>query len=60
MLEISRRQVRALIARGYTEEQVMMDPSFAEMDAQWGGPNAFIPGPIFRRIIYRELAPGRP
>ncbi len=57
MLETSRREVRALIARGATEQEVMFNPSFAGMDAIWGGSNAFIPGPIFRRIVYRELAP---
>jgi cyclase len=58
MLQTARAQVRALIARGYTEEQVMMDPSFAGMDAIWG--NGFIPGPIFRRIVYRDLESHRP
>ncbi len=53
MLETCRKQVRSLIARGLTEEQVMVDPSFAALDAQWGG--GFIPGPLFRRILYRDL-----
>lgn len=57
MLQSSRDRIRALIARGFTEQQVMMDPSFADLDARWG--HGFIPGPMFRRIVYRDLAPAR-
>lgn len=53
MLETIRKQVRSLIALGLTEEQVMVHPSFAALDAQWGG--GFTPGPLFRRIVYRDL-----
>jgi glyoxylase-like metal-dependent hydrolase (beta-lactamase superfamily II) len=57
MLESSRKQVRAMIARGFTEEQVMSDPSFAGLDAQWN--SSFIDGPHFRKILYRDLASAR-
>ncbi len=53
MLETTRRQVRRLIAQGFTEEQVMTDPSFAGLDAQWG--TGFITGALFRRIVYRDM-----
>ena len=53
MLKTSRKLVRKLIASGLTELQVMFHPSFAALDAQWG--NGFIPGPVFRLIVYRDL-----
>jgi glyoxylase-like metal-dependent hydrolase (beta-lactamase superfamily II) len=55
MLENCRKRVRALIAQGFSEQQVMEDSSFADLDAQWG--HGFISGPLFRRILYRDLAP---
>ena len=57
MLETCRKSVRVLIARGFSEEQVMTDPSFTNLDAQWG--NGFISGPLFRRILYRDLVSSR-
>jgi len=57
MLKTSRKLVRELIADGLTEQQVMFHPSFAALDAQWG--NGFIPGPVFRLIVYRDLASSR-
>lgn len=57
MLEMCRKEVRALIARGLSEQEVMLAPSFADLDAKWG--NGFIPGPVFRMILYRDLAPHR-
>jgi glyoxylase-like metal-dependent hydrolase (beta-lactamase superfamily II) len=57
MLKTSRKLVRKLIAEGLTEQQVMFHPSFAALDAQWG--NGFIPGPVFRLIVYRDLASSR-
>lgn len=53
MLKGARQQVRALIARGLTEEEVMAHASFAELDAEWG--HGFIDGPTFRMILYRDL-----
>ena len=53
MLKTSRKMVRKLIAAGLTEPQIMFHPSFAALDAQWG--NGFIPGPVFRMIVYRDL-----
>jgi hypothetical protein len=32
----------------------MFHPSFAALDAEWG--NGFIPGPVFRLIVYRDLS----
>jgi cyclase len=55
MLESCRGQIKRLIAEGFTEEEVMNDPSFAAMDQKWQ--SVFINGPIFRRVLYRELAP---
>jgi hypothetical protein len=55
MLKDCRKQVRALIARGLSEEEVMTHPSFTELDEQWG--HGFITGPAFRMIVYRDLAP---
>ena len=57
MLKNTRKLVRKLIAEGLTELQVMFHPSFAALDAQWG--NGFIPGPVFRLIVYRDLASHR-
>jgi glyoxylase-like metal-dependent hydrolase (beta-lactamase superfamily II) len=57
MLETYRERVRALIARGLNELQVMSDTSFAGLDAQWG--NGFISGPVFRMILYRDLVSQR-
>jgi glyoxylase-like metal-dependent hydrolase (beta-lactamase superfamily II) len=53
MLKTCRNSVRALIAKGSSESEVMSDPSFAALDAQWG--NGFISGPLFRMILYRDL-----
>jgi glyoxylase-like metal-dependent hydrolase (beta-lactamase superfamily II) len=57
MLKTSRKLIRGFIAEGLTEQQVMFHPSFAALDAQWG--NSFVPGPVFRLIVYRDLAPRR-
>ncbi|NNK57358.1 MAG: MBL fold metallo-hydrolase [Desulfofustis sp.] len=57
MLRNTRKLVRKLIAEGLTEMQVMFHPSFAALDAQWG--SGFIPGPVFRLIVYRDLASHR-
>jgi glyoxylase-like metal-dependent hydrolase (beta-lactamase superfamily II) len=57
MLETCRKRIRALIAQGLNEQQIMTDSSFADLDAQWG--HGFINGPLFRRIVYRDLAPQR-
>ena len=57
MLKSNRKLVRKLIAEGLTELQVMFHPSFAALDAQWG--NGFIPGPVFRLIVYRDLVSHR-
>lgn len=57
MLKNTRKLVRELIAEGLTEQQVMIHPSFAALDVEWG--NGFIPGPIFRLIVYRDLASHR-
>lgn len=59
MLEWYRWEIRQLIARGYTEAQVMNDPRFAALDQKWANPlvSHIIEGPLFRRILYRELAP---
>lgn len=53
MLDTCRKQVRALIDLGLTEQQVMFHPSFAALDAQWGG--GFVPGYAFRLVLYRDL-----
>ncbi|HEY5915732.1 MAG TPA: MBL fold metallo-hydrolase [Verrucomicrobiae bacterium] len=56
MLEGCRWQVRQLIAKGATEDEIMNDASFAALDAQWFNPaTPFISGPQFRRILYRDL-----
>jgi glyoxylase-like metal-dependent hydrolase (beta-lactamase superfamily II) len=55
MLENNRWQIRQLIARGATEEEVMNDPYLAAMDKDWESP--FINGPTFRKVLYRDLAP---
>jgi glyoxylase-like metal-dependent hydrolase (beta-lactamase superfamily II) len=57
MLKMSRKRIRKLIAEGLTEEQVMFHPSFAALDEQWG--QGFVPGPAFRLMVYRDLAPPR-
>jgi len=57
MLKNTRKLVRKLIAEGLTELDVMFHPSFALLDAEWG--NGFIPGPVFRLIVYRDLASHR-
>lgn len=57
MLRVSRKLVRKLIAEGLTAQQVMFHPSFVTLDAKWG--NGFIPGPIFRLMVYRDLASHR-
>jgi cyclase len=49
MLESCRKQIRALIAPGFTEEQVRTGPSFEGIDAQWN--TSFIDGPKFRKIL---------
>lgn len=53
MITTTRKMVRRLIARGFTEEQVMAHASFAPLDARWG--TGFINGPLFRKIVYRDL-----
>ena len=58
MLQTVRAQVRALIALGFSEAEVMSDPSFEDLDARWG--NGFIPGAMFRRMVYRDLESQRP
>jgi len=55
MLEGCRWRIRQLIADGFTEQEVMNDPLLAAMDTEWN--SAFIQGPIFRRVLYRDLAP---
>jgi glyoxylase-like metal-dependent hydrolase (beta-lactamase superfamily II) len=57
MLKTSRMMVRWLMAWRLTEEQVMTHPWFAALDAKWG--SGFINGPLFRRSLYREMAPER-
>jgi glyoxylase-like metal-dependent hydrolase (beta-lactamase superfamily II) len=57
MLKNTRKLVRKLIAEGLTELEVMFHPSFAALDAEWG--NGFIPGPVFRLIVYRDLSSHR-
>jgi glyoxylase-like metal-dependent hydrolase (beta-lactamase superfamily II) len=57
MLKTCLKRVRALMAQGLSEEQVMVDASFADLDARWG--SVFISGPLFRRIVYRDLAADR-
>lgn len=57
MLKTCRRRIRALIAQGMSESQVMTDPSFAELDAKWG--NGLLNGPLFRMILYRDLVSQR-
>ncbi len=56
MLESCRWQVRQLMAKGATDDEVMNDESFGALDAQWFNPaTPFISGPLFRRILYRDL-----
>jgi glyoxylase-like metal-dependent hydrolase (beta-lactamase superfamily II) len=55
MLKTSRMIVRWLMAWHLTEEQIMAHPWFAALDAKWG--KGFISGPLFRRILYRDMAP---
>ena len=56
MLESYHWQVRQLMARGFTEQEVMDDPSFTVLDARWFNPmTPFVDGPHFRKILYRDL-----
>jgi hypothetical protein len=53
MLETTRVRVQELIAQNYSEVQAMMDPSFEDLDDRWG--QAFVPGPVFRSMVYEDL-----
>jgi glyoxylase-like metal-dependent hydrolase (beta-lactamase superfamily II) len=54
MLETAKERVRRLIAEGLTEEQILAAQPMADFDADWG--SGFVPGPVFTRIVYRDLA----
>jgi cyclase len=55
MLETARTRVRALIAAGLSEWEVLAAQPMADYEAEWG--NGFVPGWFFTLIVYRDLAP---